>query len=389
MADMTIFVAFAAGLVSFLNPCVQPLVPGFLGYLSGTVPGDSGPGRWNIFRHSVFFVLGFSVVFALVGVLLGSALESASFAIRTWLGRLSGVLIILFGGQLVGILKIRSFDVEKKFSVSKGNFSPYVATFFFGAAFGLSWTPCVGLILGSVLALAISRPAASFILLMSYALGMGLPFLAVGFFSSVASKLIQKMGRFLVILNKVAGVFLIMLGIFLLSVFIRANPFPASQIPAEMNTARDGSLAVELSVSDGFINAEPPALKDLLGKKVILLDFWRFGCLHCQEMVPFIEAWHKKYKDEGLMVISIHSPELIGEKDAGNVRAAVRMLGITYPVLLDNDHRNLSMYNVIYWPTLVLIDASGRVAARHIGAGGYKEIEAEIVSLLEKLRHGQ
>ena len=389
MAHISVFIAFAAGLISFLNPCVLPLVPGFLGYLSGTASADPREGRWKIFRHSILFVLGFSFVFALVGALLGSALQGASFTIKIWLGRLSGLLIILFGCQLAGILKIRSFEAERRVPVKKGRFSPYLATFFFGAAFGLSWTPCVGLILGSVLALAISHPAASFFLLMSYALGMGVPFLVVGFFTAVAARMIQKMSRFLVVINKIAGIFFIILGFFVLSTFVRANLFSASSVPKGMRLSQGGSSAVELSVSGGFINTEPLVFKDLVGHKVILLDFWRFGCPNCQEMVPFVESWYRKYKGQGLVVIGVHSPETESEKNAHLVRVALRLLEITYPVLLDNEHRNLNMYNVIYWPTLVLIDAKGRIAARPIGAGGYKEIEAEIVGLLEKMKNGR
>jgi cytochrome c-type biogenesis protein len=395
MVDVSVGIAFVAGLLSFLNPCVLPLVPGFLGYLAGVVPGDTGAGRWKIFSHSLFFVLGFSVVFALIGVLLSTALQGISFSIKIWLGRLSGLLIILFGCQLAGILKIRSFETEKKIRVKdvgvedkKNLLVVYGTTFLFGAAFGLSWTPCVGLILGSVLALAASHPARSLLLLVSYALGMGVPFLVVGFFTGAALQAVQKMGRFLSGINKAAGVFLIGLGLFVFVSYARTYPFGMTHVPAGSHKTNSGSSVIELAPPDEFINTAPFALKDWLGRKVIVLDFWRFGCPNCLESVPYVEAWYQKYKDQGLVVVGVHSPELPGERDPKLVRAAVRMLGITYPVVTDNEYQNLNRFNVIYWPTIILIDVQGRVVARHIGAGGYKKIEDEIAGLVKKEGHG-
>ncbi len=214
MSEITIIVAFIAGIISFLSPCVLPIIPGFLGYLSGTGLKDlSSNARANMFLNSIFFVLGFSSVFAALGVLLNTLLQQVSTLVQEWLGRIGGIIIILFGLYLVGLIKISFLEQDHKIILKKKWSIKYVTSFVFGAAFAVGWTPCVGAVLGSVLTLAVIEPGKSFFLLLSYALGLGLPFLLVGFFSGQAIKLIQRFGRFLKYFNIVVGILLIVLGI--------------------------------------------------------------------------------------------------------------------------------------------------------------------------------
>src|SRR5258708_3232018 len=120
MIDVGIFVAFAAGLVSFLSPCVLPIIPGFLAYLAGSMTETPDrKAKWEIFLNSVFFVLGFSLVFAALGVLLNTVLLAAAYSVQLWLSRIGGVIIIFFGLYLTGLLKIRYLDREHKMAVKK------------------------------------------------------------------------------------------------------------------------------------------------------------------------------------------------------------------------------------------------------------------------------
>ena len=212
MVEPTIVVAFIAGIVSFVSPCVLPLIPGFLAYLSGTSTGQQG-ARLKIFLNSVAFVLGFSVVFALLGVLLNTVLERVSYNVQTWLSRIGGVIIILFALYILGLIKISFLEREHKFAVKKKFSITYATSFVFGAAFAVGWTPCVSAILGSVFALAITKPALGFVLLMSYALGLGIPFLLVGLFTTQAINLINKSATVLKYFNIVVGILLLILGI--------------------------------------------------------------------------------------------------------------------------------------------------------------------------------
>ena len=212
MVEPTIVVAFIAGIVSFVSPCVLPLIPGFLAYLSGTSTGQQG-ARLKIFLNSLAFVIGFSVIFALLGVLLNTILERVSYNVQTWLSRIGGIIIILFALYILGLIKINFLEREHKFAVKKKFSITYVTSFVFGAAFAVGWTPCVSAILGSVFALAVTKPALGFVLLMSYALGLGIPFLLVGLFTTQATALINKSATVLKYFNIVVGILLLILGI--------------------------------------------------------------------------------------------------------------------------------------------------------------------------------
>ena len=212
MVEPTIIVAFIAGIVSFASPCVLPLIPGFLAYLSGTSSGQEG-ARLKIFLNSVAFVLGFSVVFALLGVLLNTVLERVSYNVQTWLSRIGGIVIILFALYVLGLIKISFLEKEHKLAVKKKFSVSYITSFVFGTAFAVGWTPCVSAILGSVLALVATKPGLGFILLMTYALGLGIPFLIVGLFSTQATALINRSTTALKYFNIIVGILLLILGI--------------------------------------------------------------------------------------------------------------------------------------------------------------------------------
>ncbi|HLG23964.1 MAG TPA: cytochrome c biogenesis protein CcdA [Candidatus Nanoarchaeia archaeon] len=212
MVQVSLIVAFLAGIVSFISPCVLPIIPGFLAYLSGTSSGQTGT-RLKMFLNSVAFVLGFSTVFALLGVLLNTALESVSYSVQNWLSRIGGAIIILFAFYILGLIKIGFLEREHKFAVRKKFSITYITSFVFGAAFAVGWTPCVSAILGSILALAVTNPSLSFFLLLSYALGLGIPFLVVGLFSSQATALINRSEKVLKYFNIIVGILLLILGI--------------------------------------------------------------------------------------------------------------------------------------------------------------------------------
>lgn len=213
MAELSFFVAFTAGLVSFLAPCVLPIVPGFLAYLAGTSVGDGVKAkRWDIFLASLFFVLGFGLVFSLLGVLLNTFLESVAYDVQVWLSRLGGLIIIFFGLYLTGLVKVGFLDRERKIKVSGKHKSKYVTSFLFGLAFAVGWTPCVGAALGAILGLAATEPGAAFWLLMAYSLGLGLPFLVTGLFASQASNLINRHSGKLQAVNRAFGLLLLLLG---------------------------------------------------------------------------------------------------------------------------------------------------------------------------------
>ena len=142
-------------------------------------------------------------------------------------------------------------------------------------------------------------------------------------------------------------------------------------------------LAPELAKISGYINTNPITLADLKGK-VVLVDFWTYSCINCIRTIPYLDAWHEKYADKGLVIIGVHTPEFEFEKDYNNVKAAVEKFEIKYPVVLDNDKGTWNAYENRYWPHKYLIDNEGYIRNDHIGEGGYAETEKVIQSLLSE-----
>ena len=230
-SDITLLAVFIAGLLSFASPCVLPLVPGFLSYLGGVGLKDGEKAsRLRVFLNAVAYVLGFVMVFSVLGVLLNGVLGAASYDVRIWLSRIGGAIIILFGLYMLGLIKLGFLQTEHRVKPGEGAKRSYLFSFLFGASFAVGWSPCVGAILGAVLTLAATAPGQSFVLLFVYSLGLGIPFLLVGAFVAQARELIRKAGPYMQYFNYVAGALLIILGIL---VFTDNLVRVANLVPAE------------------------------------------------------------------------------------------------------------------------------------------------------------
>ncbi|MBS3921632.1 MAG: sulfite exporter TauE/SafE family protein [Nitrosarchaeum sp.] len=221
MVEVTLAVAALAGLASFVAPCILPMIPAFLAYISGTTLSDLNQNkgnktvtinRTNIILNSVFFVLGFSVVFSTLGVVINSILANSVGEVIEVLNQAGGIIIVSFGIFLLLSTKISKLNVEKKF-LPKRTKASYPLSFVFGLAFAAGWTPCVGPILGTILTLAATTPSVAFNLLLVYSLGLGIPFILMGIFYSRANKIIKIMSRHLKFYNIILGSFIILLGV--------------------------------------------------------------------------------------------------------------------------------------------------------------------------------
>ncbi len=171
------------------------------------------PRRWDTFFASVFFVLGFSIVFSLLGILLQTTLALAAHEVKIWLGRAGGAIIIFFGLFLLGLITPSFLNREHTFAVRRKFASRHMASFVFGSAFAVGWTPCVSAALGAILALAAVNAGSAFVLLFSYTLGIGVPFLLAGLFANEAQTFINKAGPWLRYIQYIFGILLIILGI--------------------------------------------------------------------------------------------------------------------------------------------------------------------------------
>lgn len=212
--------AFVAGIVMFLAPCTLPMVPAYLGFISGVSGEDAQTraGRKKIFRNGLFFIGGFTIIFVLFGTLaglLGGALDVS----RVWLSRIGGVFVILFGLYLLGVFRAPFLAKERRLNIAK--FLPlgkYSSSFLIGGAFAFGWTPCVGPILSTILLLASTSQTAlsGGVLLFIFSLGLAVPFLFVAGLYAEATKYISRITGALRAIELIGAIFLIFLGVLLL-----------------------------------------------------------------------------------------------------------------------------------------------------------------------------
>ena len=255
--ETSVLVSALAGLASFLSPCILPILPAFISYLSGTtiseiqnsspttnlgeIKSENGKSRnvgsrnqqqeqqqekkqspqliiqkstrLNIFLNTVYFVLGFSLVFAVLGVILNSFLVTLGIGFQHSLTSIGGAVIVAFGVYLILSTKLRMLNFEKRMTRIPKFKTSYITSFVFGAAFAGCWTPCVGPILGSIFTLAATSPGTAYNSLLAYSLGLGVPFLITGAFFSRSTGLIRRIVKHLKYFNPAMGAMLIVVGI--------------------------------------------------------------------------------------------------------------------------------------------------------------------------------
>ncbi len=151
-----------------------------------------------------------------------------------------------------------------------------------------------------------------------------------------------------------------------------------------LEKAKQYPLVPEIPGEHNFINSLPFKLQDIVGKKIILVDFWTYSCINCQRTIPQLNEWYKKYSDQGLLILGVHTPEFEFEKDYDNVKRAVDKFGIKYPVVQDNNQEIWNSFSNRYWPRKYLVDIDGFIVYDHIGEGGYEETEKVIQLLLKE-----
>jgi cytochrome c biogenesis protein CcdA/thiol-disulfide isomerase/thioredoxin len=267
-----------------------------------------------------------------------------------------------------------------------------------------SCSPTYFVILATVLPQSLSL---GFLDLLAYAAGLSLSLLAI---AVLGQKLVEKLGGVSDTRGawrRVLGAIFILLGILVLfgadktiEARILDSGFDITRVEQYLLRFNDtsgesassipkshGPKAPEIVDPSGFINTggEPITIGQFKGKKVVLLDIWTYSCINCRRTLPYIESWYEKYKDEGLEVIGLHTPEFAFEKVQSNVEEAVKELGLTYPIVMDNDYATWNAFGNQYWPRKYLINEDGEIIYDHIGEGGYDETEKAIQAALSEL----
>jgi cytochrome c-type biogenesis protein len=233
MSPLTVPLAFAAGLLSFVSPCVLPLVPVYLGYLSGSsLSGDEPPSRRLVLGHALFFVGGFTLVFVVLFGLPTTILGNFLGAYSDWIARIGGVLVILFGLHTLGLFNLPFLDMTRRLEVGAGTEPGYVRSVLVGVTFAAGWTPCIGPLLGTVLTLALTEPSQAVGFVLVYALGLALPFLATALLLTRATGWLGRLNRHARLVEIVSGLLMVGVGFLLVSgaftvlnsYFIRLTP---------------------------------------------------------------------------------------------------------------------------------------------------------------------
>ena len=170
------------------------------------------------------------------------------------------------------------------------------------------------------------------------------------------------------------------LGVFSYAIARVSHANSGSASPAVLVSESKSSAAPEFAPG-AWINSEPLTLKSLRGR-VVLVEFWTFGCYNCRNTLPAVTEWDARYREKGLTIVGVHSPEMDNEKKLENVRREVASLGIHYPVVTDNDYATWRAYDVEAWPTIFVLDKSGRIRWTHVGEGAYDQTEQVIQKLL-------
>lgn len=218
--NVTVILAFGAGVLTFLSPCVLPLVPVYLSYLTGsTIGGEEAPKRITVFLHALCFGLGFSLVFVLLFGLSVGYLGRFLAGFTPILVKIGGLFLIVFGLHTTGLIQIPFLMVERRMEVSMDSSPTYLRSVLVGMTFAAGWTPCVGPLLGAILTLSLeaATPWRAAFLLSVYSMGLGIPFLLVALLLTTATGWLRRLNRHLNIVSIVSGAFLIIVGLLLLT----------------------------------------------------------------------------------------------------------------------------------------------------------------------------
>ena len=257
-----------------------------------------------------------------------------------------------------------------------------------GAMLGVLWTPCAGPVLGAILTMVATAEdaARATTLLVAYAVGAALPMLAIAYGGQRIVRRVRGLMPYTRILQRAFGVLVIATAFAMHTGFDAAlaakltAAFAATDGDAPSLLA-DAGPAPELAGIATWLNSPPLTLRDLRGK-VVLIDFWTFGCVNCLRTLPHVVEWYRRYAAAGLVVIGVHTPEFPHERATADVQAALARHGITYPVAQDNDYATWKAYDNHYWPAQYLVDRRGHVVLTHFGEGHYEEMEDAIRTLL-------
>jgi cytochrome c biogenesis protein CcdA/thiol-disulfide isomerase/thioredoxin len=395
--------AFVGGVFTILSPCILPVLPFVFAHADR-------PFR----RAGLPLLLGMALTFSLVAT---AAAYGGHWVVRlNQGGRYLAMFVFLILGltllfpEFAEALTRPLVRVGSRLQGAPTTETSASKSFLLGISTGLLWAPCAGPILGLILTgAAIQGPGArSSFLLLSYALGAATSLGVALFAGKKVFSTMKHSLRFDIWIRRalgaavIIGVVAIALGwdTNLLVKFSFVNTATAEEhlihalgapklAPMNISAAEpqpvlpDEGPMPELNGAVAWLNS-PPLTREQLRGKVVVIDFWTYSCINCLRALPYVEGWAAKYKDAGLVVIGVHTPEFAFEKERSNVEQAVRDLKIAYPVAIDSNYKIWQAFNNEYWPAHYFIDGKGRIRHHHFGEGEYDESERIIQELLKE-----
>ena len=389
-----VFISFAAGVLSFLSPCVLPLVPGYISLISGVSIDNLKDGvssRRAVILNSLAFNVGLSVIFLLLGTtagLVGSALTT-----NPWVRIIGGLVIIAFGLQLIGLLKISALYKDTRF-FSDDKPRGIIGSAALGVAFAAGWTPCIGPILGGIIGLAATSGGwrSGLVLSAFYSAGLAVPFLLTGLGINQFLGFYKNFRRHLHKVEVVSGVVLILVGILVMSgqstllassrfMALIPNlegwlkldqPAPIAVTPANANENYEPVPDVQFQTLAG----QPFRLKELQGQ-VVLLNFWATYCIPCREEIPALNSLQHELQSQGLRIVGASLDDSID----GVNSYQQEVVKFEYQVLVGDNDAKVKFEQAVL-PTTYLIDRQGRIRQKIIGARDKAGWEAAVKPLL-------
>jgi len=406
---MMFLLAFLGGVLTIASPCILPVIP--------LVFARASDGTR---RNTLPLLAGLALAFTLTATIAALAINWLVIA-SEW-GRYAALAIMAVAGLALISPRIAEFVSRPATRMGaaladsrSGDRLPVAANLVAGAAIGLLWAPCAGPILGLLIVGAAGMSVTlSSLLFLTFAIGA---VMSLAFVLSAGARLrarIARAGRGESILRRGLGVATVVTvaAIFLgwdsaifakLGVVQTASAEEAlvRRLTGKATARPDAGMSLDefaaedesalLPLADGVLQPftgatewinSPPITRESLRGKVVMIWFWTYECYNCLNALPHVKKLEAKYRDKGLVVISVHTPELPRERIVANVRREVKELGITYPVVVDNDFKIWNAYRNHYWPAAYYADATGKLRFHHFGEGRYEEQDKVVAKLL-------
>ena len=404
MLTLLVF-SFLAGIITILAPCIWPLLP-------IVFSASSSGGK----RRSLGITLGVMTSFTIFTLFISyivkifplnpNYLRLAATVIIALLGL--SMLIPAWGARLEVLINNLLGPLQPKIKKEGTGLGAGLVT---GFSLGLLWAPCAGPILATIATLSATQSVNIKVvaITLAYVLGLGIPLYVFSTFSTGLFKNMRQVNKYTGLIQQGFGLIIIVTAILIYTNYAQAlqtrvlDLFPGysrflgqfennSAVQKELDklAGRKAQVIADAPEFAGiaqWLNTPSPlSLRDLRGK-VVLVDFWTYSCINCLRTLPHLTAWYERYKNDGLVIIGVHTPEFAFERETLNVQNAVKQFGITYPVAQDNDYQTWKEYQNHYWPAEYLIDARGHIRRTHFGEGGFDLMEEAIRALLNENGH--